>query len=215
MYVATEMTPGRLEYRDRIRQYRLGEVSTDRVGWGSALVDLDLDGRLDLVVANGSTIEDETQTKLQAQRAFVFWNGGERFYDVTGASGEDVAVKRVARGLAVSDFDLDGDVDLALSINRGEAVLLNNEGPPKGGWLAVQLAAVTANSIGARIELRTLGHRDTRFRGADVSFASGHSQTEVFGLGTATEADVTVLWPQGHHRIIRNVVANRRILVFD
>ncbi len=222
LYVSTLTETGRLEYRDRIRQYRLGEVSTDRVGWGTAFVDFDLDGRLDIAVANGSTLEvrpsEERAPKLEAQPAFFFWNGGDRFYDVTTSAGADAGTARVARGLATSDFDLDGDSDLAISVNRGAFVLLRNEseheaGASGGSWLAVRLATTDALAIGSRIEVRTGETLDTRFVGADASYASLHSREQVFGLGEDSRATVSIKLAGSPSLRFLEVPAGHRMIV--
>ena len=206
-------TNGRLEYRDRVRHLRLAEISTDRVGWGSAFVDLDLDGRLDLVVANGSTLETDPES-LQPQAPFLFWNDGERFYDIGASWGDDVARTYVARGLAVSDADRDGDPDLAVSINRGQPLLLDNTGPPRGHWLGVTLEGPTARRFGSRItRLDNDRIRDVRWYGADASFASGHSAEQLFGLGATTTADLIVAPMVGTTYRFDDLDANRRYRV--
>lgn len=203
-----------IEYRDRVRSLRLAEVSTDRVGWGSAFVDLDLDGRMDLAVANGSTLEESAdRSRLQAQAAFFFWNGGTRFHDTAGVWGEDAALPRVARGIAVADFDLDGDADVAISVNRGAPVLLRNEGAPKNAWLAVRLETGDARSIGARVSLLGGAETQVRWMGADASFASQHADEILFGLGGRKEGDLEIAWVDGSRRRIQGLPARSRIAV--
>ena len=53
-------------------------------------------------------------------------------------AGEGLKKPRVARGLAVGDFDGDGDPDLLVTANDGRAALLRNEGPPHNHWLAIR-----------------------------------------------------------------------------
>ncbi|MCG8457680.1 MAG: VCBS repeat-containing protein, partial [Holophagales bacterium] len=156
-YQAVGVGRRNLEYRDKTRHLGLGEISTDRVGWGAAFVDLDLDGRRDLVVANGSTLEapgeDDAAPTLVAQSMFLFWNTGSGFVDLAPVSGRALAAKHVARGLAAADYDGDGDVDLAVAINRGHPLLLRNDGDTGHGWLAVRLDGPAAATFGARLTL--------------------------------------------------------------
>ncbi len=211
LYVAVEEA-GRFEYRDRVRNYRLAEISTDRVGWGSAFVDLDLDGRLDIVVANGSTLEEDP-TLLQAQPPFFFWNDGERFHDSVTAWGEGLDRPLVARGLAVSDFDRDGDPDLAVSVNRGRPLLLENSGEPRGAWLGVSLAGPAATVFGSRVRVESASTETIRWTGADVSFASMHGGELLYGLGEDGVASVEIGFADGGRLRLAELLAGRRIVI--
>jgi len=198
-----------LEYRDRIRQVRLGEISIDRVGWGSAVVDLDLDGRFDIAVANGSTQEHANDpSQLIAEPLFLFWNDGSRFHDVAPYAGEATAASHWARGLAAADFDGDGDIDLALAINRGRPLLLRNETQTENNSLRVRLLGMDAVRFGARVEVRVGGKRQTRWWGADVSYLSGHAPELLFGLGPDESAEhVSVRWADGSDSNVHDVPA--------
>lgn len=205
------MTGGGLEYRDKSRQFNLGEISTDMVGWGSAFLDFDLDGRVDIAVANGSTLEQKDDPlTLIAQPMFLFWNDGRTFHDVAPKAGEALVRPHSARGLAAADFDGDGDVDLAVSVNRGSPLLLRNETQTDNHFLAVRLAASDAARRGARVELEADGRRLYRWWGADVSFLSDHAPELVFGLGSASKVDrVSVKWSDGTTTVVSDVPAGR------
>jgi len=198
-----------LEYRDRIRQLHLGEISIDRVGWGSAMVDLDLDGRFDIAVANGSTQERaDDPLQLIAEPLFLFWNDGSRFHDVAPGAGEAAANSHWARGLAAADFDGDGDVDLAVAINRGAPLLLRNETQTDNRSLRIRLLGTDAVRFGARVEVRVAGKRQIRWWGADVSYLSGHAPELVFGLGPNASAEqVLVHWADGNEDSLHDVSA--------
>jgi len=225
LYRAVSTTAHRLEYRDKVRELRLAEISTDKVGWGSAFLDFDLDGRLDLVVANGSTLEMEGDAhpdagrKLQAQSLNLFWNSGERFYDLAPMAGEVFERDHVARGLATADFDLDGDPDLAISINRGRPLLLRNGLDPAleegTGWLAVRPNAAGARAFGAQVEV-VAGHRQIRWFGADVSFASAHAPELLFGLGPRERVSVVAIRNAHGRRLeLRNLLACHRLVISE
>ncbi len=199
LYQAVTGAGGRLEYRDRSRRLRLAEVSIERVGWGSVFADLDLDGRTDLVVVNGSTLERPGQAEhLTPETMFLFWNDGDRFHDLAPEAGEATARPHNARGLAAADYDLDGDVDLAVSVKRGPPLLLRNDTPREHHSLAVQLEAPAAALHGARVEVETSAGKQVRWLGCDVSFLSSHEPAMLFGLGREDAArSVTVTWADG------------------
>ena len=103
-------------YEDVAKAAGVGAASRNRLGFGCLFADLDLDGALDLVLANGHI--DEAVRSLRtgvghAQPPLLFRNlGNGKFQDVAAAAGADFARPRVGRGLACGDFDRDGDLDL-------------------------------------------------------------------------------------------------------
>jgi hypothetical protein len=98
-------------------EYRLPE----EMGPGVAWLDYDNDGDLDLFVAGGGALFDEGP----AQTCRLFRNDGERFVDVSEATGANV--RGHAYGAAVADYDDDGDEDLLVT-RLGSSVLLRNDG---------------------------------------------------------------------------------------
>ncbi|MCP3960683.1 MAG: CRTAC1 family protein, partial [bacterium] len=204
------VTPrGDLEYRDKTRHLRLGEISIDTVGWGSAVVDFDLDGKIDIVVVNGSTLEQKDDPRnLIAEPIFLFWNGGEHFTDVAPAAGDALGQTYWARGLAAADFDGDGDVDLAVSVNRGRPMLLRNETETHHRSLTVRLRAPAAARFGARVAVTVEGGTQYRWNGSDVTFLGMHAPDLIFGLGEQDVAErLHVRWADGNESTLIDVAA--------
>jgi enediyne biosynthesis protein E4 len=194
--------PPRLTFSDLSAPLGLGPVALPLVGWGTEFLDFDRDGWLDLVVANGSTLEDKADpSKLVPQKPLLLWNRrGEAFHDLAPLSPA-LAVPRSARGLAVSDFDGDGDLDLLIVHLDGGVQLLRNDTAggrfltlglrnrlPGGGFGRGE-AAVAVAWVGGVPLRRTVG---------GVSYLSQSTATLHFGLGEAARVDrLEVRWPDG------------------
>ena len=192
----------------------LGQIALRSIGWGTEFADVDADGWLDLIVANGSTFETTDQPKrLLPQAPFLFWNRrGEHFHDLAPLD-EGFAAPRVGRGLAVSDFDLDGDVDVLLVRHDAGVQLLRND-MQRGHWLKLALrrrtgAGASTPAWGARVLVRA-GPTTLRRSVSSASYLSQSSSVLHVGLGEATRADVVeVRWPDGTTTTLRNLEGDR------
>lgn len=206
LYQSLRLPGGGLEYRDKTREFRLGEISINMVGWGCGFADLDLDGRMDLVVANGSTLEEsQDQSRLIAEPLFAFWNDGKQLVNLAPRAGAAMQGRYNARSLALADYDGDGDVDLAVGINRGRPLLLRNDTPHGNGALRVRLAGPAAACFGAKVEVTVAGTPHTQWYGADVSFLGNHAPELIFGLGRAERAQsVVVHWADGRRTTLKD-----------
>ncbi|MEA3246283.1 MAG: FG-GAP-like repeat-containing protein, partial [Gemmatimonadota bacterium] len=203
---------------DESDRYGLGQVSLDFIGWGTSFVDYDLDGRPDLFVVNGSTLQTRSDpTKLGAMRSQLFWNRNneEGFFEVSPVSGEFLNALHVGRGVAFADFDNDGDVDAFVTTNGGEGYLLRNDGGNANHWLQVALRGATnTQGIGATLRVVAGGRSQVRQVGSQASYLSQSEATETFGLGALAEADtVEVTWIGGAKTVRTSVRATQRVTV--
>ena len=136
---------------DEAARRGLAEPTLPELTFGLLCVDLDLDGRPDLVTANGhieSEIAKYRPSHSYRQALGVYRNLGESFSTVPVLAGRDF----VGRGLAAGDLDDDGDLDLVLTQNGDGALILRNEADPPR-WLRVDLNSLWA--AGSTIVLRT------------------------------------------------------------
>lgn len=183
-----------------------GEAFDTRLaGWGTALVDLDLDGRSELVVANGAI--PVTSLVKSAQRVQVLANAAPlgaqpRFVDRSSTVGLRATPLRVGRGLAVADFDNDGDPDIAINSVGGKLVLLRTTGR-RGHWLEVGFEQFSPGAV-VSVTLSD-GRRLVREVHAGSSYLSSDDPRLHFGLGSARVRELTVRFPDG--RVVRRTDA--------
>ena len=182
----------------------VGGPSRSTLGFGCGFADLDLDGRLDLIVANGHI--DDTVRNIRgnvgyAQPPHLFLNlGNGKFQDVVATSGADFAAPRVGRGLAFADFDRDGDVDLLLTTNNGPAYLFRNDLNSVNRFVRLHLTGTKSNrdAIGAVVRIYHGGETQMRTVHAGSSYLSQSELPLTFGVGKADRIDrLTVEWPSG------------------
>jgi hypothetical protein len=200
----------------------LAEPTLRRLAFGIAFADLDHDGDLDLVVANGHVREnaadfDALSRYRQPNQVFEnrsenrSENRGGRFFEVpqpgwghTGAS----------RGLATGDLDGDGDLDLVITNVGDEVEVYENLLEGAGAWTRVDLRASVGNrfGVGARIELEAGGRRQIREVTAGSSYMSQSALTAHFGLGAALRVErLTVRWNGDRIRIVGALPAGLRL----
>src|SRR5205085_11520915 len=156
------------------------------------------DGDVDLLLANGhpdDMVETLTSRVKYREPILMFENVGGRYKDVSAQSGAAFAKDYPARGMAVGDYDNDGDLDLLIS-NNGEApVLLRNEGGNRGHCLGLQLVATRSNpaSIGATITWTAGGVTRRRLKTSGGSYLASDDPGEQVGVGAVGELEAVAV----------------------
>jgi hypothetical protein len=207
---------GGLVFDDWTVQSGLGR-SVSRLGFGCAFIDADLDGRLDIAVANGhiNRAADDLYGAPFAQEAQLFvGTGGGRFRDVSQQAGPYFRTPVVGRGLAWADYDNDGLPDLAFSHNGGPIRLLRNRTATANAWLRLELVGdgkkSNRNAIGARVEVEAGGVRQVRFLNGGGSYLSANERRLLVGLGPADGARrVTITWPSGRVQVFEDLAGRK------
>ncbi|MFZ0901483.1 MAG: CRTAC1 family protein [Candidatus Sulfotelmatobacter sp.] len=195
-----------LGFADAAEFTNLAYISLPMVGWGCTFLDYDNDGLLDLVVVNGNTLEDTHNHKLLVpQKPFLFHYDGTQYQNVLSSVASDIDRPLNARGLAAADFDNDGDIDLAISCNRGPLILLRADGAEGRNWIKVSLQGRKSNrqGIGSLVRVSAGGGTWVQSVGSQGSYLSQHATPLHFGLGSATSVDrIEVVWPGGHRQTV-------------
>jgi hypothetical protein len=187
----------------------IGQPSLLTLAFGCFFFDFDLDGAIDIFVANGHVENDINRVQpsvTYAQPPHLFRGlGGGRFEQIEGQSGADLQRPLVARGAAYADFDNDGDLDIAVATNNGPPVLLRNDGGNADGWLRLRLVGrgkSNRDAVGAVVRLKAGNITGTRTVRSAASYASQSEFELTFGLGPARDgrapsADLRITWPDG------------------
>ena len=174
----------------------LGGDGRPSTGWHSEFADVDNDGRQDLFIAKGNVDQMPTNAMADPNNLLMQQPDGT-FTEVAATAG--LADVRRGRGAALVDFDDDGRLDLVVMNRRADIALYRNDTPNTGHWLGLDLSQPDGNTrgIGTRVTLRTPQGQQTR----EVRIGGGHAGGQAmhlhFGLGTATQAEVTITWPDG------------------
>ncbi len=204
-----------LNFADAAEFTNLAYVSLPMVGWGCAFFDFDNDGLLDLAVVNGNTLEDARDHRLLVpQKPFLFHYDGTRYEDVLANAAPGLDRPLNARGLAAADFDNDGDIDLAISCNRGPLILMRADGAEKRNWIKISLEGKKSNrqGIGAVVRVWAGGRSYLQAVGSQGSYLSQHATPLHFGLGNASVVDrVDVDWPSGHRQSVHHPPIRQRL----
>jgi hypothetical protein len=186
------------------------------LGFGCAFADLDLDGRLDLVVANGhieETVRNIRGNVGYAQPPHLFLNlGNGTFRDVAGSTGSDFAQPKVGRGLAFGDFDRDGDLDLLITTNNGPAWLYRNDQISGNRAIRFRLTGTKSNrdAIGATLRMFADGSAQTRMVKTGSSYLSQSELPVTFGVGRRDRIERVVIdWPSGRNEEHKNLVTGK------
>lgn len=187
-----------------------------RMGWGVAFVDVDLDGRQDLFVANGHIFADVGEYpqlgETFAQANQVLLNTGTQFRDVSETAGGGLRIRKVSRGLAVGDLDNDGDPDVIISNMDDEPTVLENRQRTGHHWVGLRIRAPEGNrfAIGATVTVEAGGRTQVREVRSGGSYLSQHDLRVLVGLGTHREpVAVEVRMPGGARWRWRDVAVDR------
>ena len=200
------------QFADYTSVVGLAVPSRDRLGFGVAFVDVNNDGRLDLITANGHLNDYRPEVPYAMPVQLMLGGTDGRLTDVTARGGPALLVPHIGRGLAIGDLDNDGRVDAIMVAQNEPLVYLHNR-TAGGHSLTIELEGKASNrdGVGARVVVEAGGLRQVSQRFGGGSYLSAHDPRLHFGLGPATRVDrLEVRWPSGRIDRFQNLATDQR-----
>lgn len=198
----------------------VGPTSFLDLTFGVLFLDADLDGRMDLLLANGHvepTVQEVQKDVTYRQAPVLYRNSGDGRFTPLGDLTGDLAKPLVARGAAYADLDGDGDLDLVLVENGGPArVYLNPTNAPARSVRVRLVGAGKSNrdAVGARVTAKIGDRTLTQQVSGGQSYLSASEKTLTFGLGSAAKIDqLEIHWPDGATQTLKDLPGGARLAI--
>ena len=184
------------------RRSGLAAASLLHSGWGLRFLDYDNDGWKDVLIAQGhdlDTIETTAPHLRYREPLLLLRNDKTKLTDASQIAGPAFQQRLAARGLAIGDFDNDGNVDAIVTENDGPAHLIHNETKTSNHWITLQLVGHKTNrdAIGARVKAVTADQIQFVTVTTGGSYLSSSDKRVHFGLGQRQTVRLTIYWPSG------------------
>jgi enediyne biosynthesis protein E4 len=197
-------------------------LNTHFLGWGVMFIDVDNDGRPDLLLVNGHVYPEVDSAHLGSsyrEPRLLYWNAGDgKFKDISQQCGPGCMQPQSSRGLATADLWNDGRMSAVVNNMNGQPMLLVNQSPNKNGWLGVLTRGTASNrdGIGAKVTVFAGGHKFVQEVRSGSSYASSNDLRLHFGLGGRAEYDrIEVRWPGGKSEIFPGGMADRFVTLIE
>tara|TARA_R110002072_G_scaffold173600_1_gene328227 strand:+ start:16688 stop:18412 length:1725 start_codon:yes stop_codon:yes gene_type:complete len=209
---------GRMQFRHVSDITGVSAIGSHYVGWGTAFIDLDLDGDSDTIVCNGNVVQHPQHSPTLQKMVLLENVDGRYFEDVTSQAGNALTTPQHGRGLAWTDWNRDGKVDLLTSPTHAAARLFENTSVVPGSSLAVQLIGTASprQPIGAIVELITSSGAQIRQLIGGGSYASTSLAEIHFGIPNgSTPTEFRIRWPSGQLQSRRLTEGDHRVVVIE
>ena len=202
---------------------RVALPSLPWVKWGTAFVDMDNDGWLDLIAVTGHVYPQVDSLPsgggYREPKMFHLNQKDGTFCDASDMAGKALMERHVSRGLAVGDLFNDGNMDVVIGDLDGGPMILRNQGVPGRHWVSFELTGGPKSNrlaLNARITLVSGGMTQTDEVHSGGSYLSQNDLRIHFGLANATKIDkVEIHWPSGYNEVLTNLAADQHYSVLE
>jgi hypothetical protein len=198
----------------------IGNKAITMSGVSMKFMDYDNDGWVDILQLNGAMLDNVNlyHSEVTYKEPLLMYRnlGKSQFAKVSDSLGPDFMRPIVGRGLASSDFDNDGDLDIAINIRGDYPELLRNDGGNANHFLEVLLIGTKSNrdGIGASLKLTAQGFTHVEQAKGGMSYMSASDPRIFFGLGKRAKIDLLeITWPSGQVDRLTNLSADQIIAV--
>ena len=208
-YGALYRYSGNGTFTDVAKTSGIADLMKGKGGWGASLFDYDNDGDQDIISANGTAEELILQPPLLLEN-----DGTGKFTDVGQNHGEYFKTKRSGRGLAIVDFDNDGDPDVVISHveQPGKPALQRNDGGNRNNWVGLSLTGKNGavEAIAAKVTATFGGEKHVFINQWTNSYLSNNDPRMLIGLGLNEKIDeLEIAWNDGDKEILKDLKPNR------
>ncbi len=197
-------------------------LNTRFLGWGTMFLDVDNDGRPDILSVNGHVYPEVDSAHLGSsyrEPRLLYWNSGDgKFKDISEQCGPGCTEPKSSRGLAVGDLWNDGRLSAVVNDMSGQPMLLVNQARNQNHWLGVITRGTKSNrdGIGAKVTVLVEGHRFVQEVRSGSSYISSNDMRLHFGLGSSVEVKrIEVRWPNGNIEVFQGGSADRFITLIE
>lgn len=198
----------------------IGPLHLPYLSFGCEFVDYDADGWPDALIANGHVqMRGKGLESMKESKQLLHNEGNGTFKDISGpAQTGDLREPKIARGLAVGDFDNDGRLD-ALFTNQSDAPqLFRNLDKSRHHWVSFRTVGVKSNRDGlhAKFVVTAGGRPRIGTVRAGSSFLSVSDRRVYFGLGNTGQIEkVEVQWPSGTRDVLPKIAVDQSYIVTE
>jgi tetratricopeptide (TPR) repeat protein len=207
---------GRGSFADHSTVIGLAAPTRRLLGFGIAFVDVDNDGWLDLLSANGHILDGRPRFPWMMPLQLLLGGPGGRLTDVSETAGAPFRPLHLGRGLAIGDVDNDGRLEAVVVAQNEPLIYLHNMTSTDAHFIHFRLEGTKSNrdAIGARITLSCAGRTLVEQRIGGSSYQSSNDPRIHFGLGACRRVDcIEVRWPSGRTDRHTDLPADREYLI--
>jgi hypothetical protein len=197
-------------------------LNTHFLGWGTMFVDVDNDGRLDILAVNGHVYPEVDTNHLGStyrEPRLLYWNAGNgKFKDLSQQCGPGCTETQSSRGLAIGDLWNDGRISAVVNDMSGQPMLLVNQAQNQNHWLGVITRGTRSNrdGIGAKVTVFVEGSKFVQDVRSGSSYISSNDLRLHFGLGSSTQTQrIEVRWPNGNTESFSGGSVNRFVTLVE